>query len=86
MRTYAPLCTSGYVHVHGAVEEPGVVLLASDQLSLFGALSAAGGIIKASNRETETGAKRIRVRRPGDELSVSTVLPVKPGLAGSTAR
>lgn len=63
------------VAVFGAVEKAGVVELASNQLSLFGALSEAGGIIKASN--LKVGAKIIRIRRPGEELSKAMVLPVK---------
>jgi protein involved in polysaccharide export with SLBB domain len=63
------------VAVFGAVEKAGVVELASNQLSLFGALSEAGGIIKASNQTV--GARWIRIRRPGEELGKSMVLPVK---------
>lgn len=63
------------VAVHGAVEKPGVVELAANELSLFSALDAAGGIIKASN--LRVGARLIRVRRPGDDLEKAVVLPVK---------
>lgn len=63
------------VAVFGAVEKPGVVSLASNQLSLFAALSEAGGIIKASN--LKVGARVIRIRRTGEAIGKAVVLPVK---------
>jgi len=64
------------VSVMGAVETPGLHYLRSDQLSLFGALSEAGGILKSTN--LVVGARRIRITRPGGEEAHSpVVLPVK---------
>jgi len=64
------------VSVMGAVETPGLHYLRSDQLSLFGALSEAGGILKSTN--LVVGARRIRITRPGGEEALSpVVLPVK---------
>jgi capsular exopolysaccharide synthesis family protein len=50
------------VAVFGAVESPGIHELRSDRLSLYGALTAAGGIIKSDN--LVVGASMIRVIRP----------------------
>jgi len=63
------------VTVVGAVEKPGLVKLRSDELSLYGALSACGGILKASN--LVVGARLIRIRRPGETRPQALVLPVK---------
>jgi protein involved in polysaccharide export with SLBB domain len=63
------------VTVLGAVETPGIHELRSDQLTLFGALSAAGGILKATN--LVVGARLIRVRRNGDGQGRDVALPVK---------
>lgn len=61
------------VSVMGAVEQPGIHELMSDQMTLFGALSAAGGILKSNN--LVVGARRIRVRSADTTRDV--VLPVK---------
>ena len=66
------------VAVLGAVELPGIHDLRSDRLSLYGALSAAGGILKSTN--LVVGARMIRVLRPseeGDPAREELVLPVK---------
>ena len=63
------------VTVLGAVELPGIHELRSDQLTLFGALTAAGGIVKTNN--LVVGARLIRVRRSGDDKTRDVVLPVK---------
>jgi protein involved in polysaccharide export with SLBB domain len=63
------------VTILGAVEQPGIHELRTDQLSLYGALSAAGGILKSNN--LVVGARRIRVRKPGVSDSDDIVLPVK---------
>jgi polysaccharide export outer membrane protein len=63
------------VTVLGAVETPGVHQLRSDQMSLYGALSEAGGILKASN--LVVGAGLIKIRRPGAGPQDPVFLPVK---------
>lgn len=63
------------VPVLGAVESPGIQELRRDQLTLFGALSSAGGILKSNN--LVVGARRIRVRHQGDAAPADVVLPVK---------
>jgi polysaccharide export outer membrane protein len=63
------------VTVVGAVEQPGIHPLRSDQMTLYGALSAAGGILKSSN--LVVGAGMIMVRRPGDDVEEPVFLPVK---------
>jgi len=63
------------VTVIGAVETPGIHELRLDQLSLYGALTAAGGILKSSN--LVVGASMIRVRRPGQADAEPILLPVK---------
>lgn len=63
------------VHVLGAVEKPGVHELRSDHLTLYGALAAAGGILKSSN--LVVGARRIRVRSRDGEEERELALPVK---------
>jgi len=77
------------VAVMGSVNSPGVVELQSDQLSVFGALTAAGGIANQSGggqqfqqqgraAVTQTlGAKMIRIKKPGDLGAKPIVLPVK---------
>lgn len=66
---------SRQVTVIGAVEKPGVHELRSDQLTLYNALSEAGGILKASN--LKVGARMIRVRKPGEQQDRAFTLPVK---------
>jgi protein involved in polysaccharide export with SLBB domain len=63
------------VTVLGAVETPGIHELRTDQLTLFGALGAAGGILRATN--LVVGARMIRVRRNGGEEERDVALPVK---------
>lgn len=66
------------VAVLGAVELPGIHELRSDRLSLYGALTAAGGILKSQN--LVVGARMIRVLRPsaeGEPAREELVLPVK---------
>ena len=63
------------VAVVGAVQNPGIHELRSDRLTLFGALTAAGGIEQSGN--LVVGARMIRVRRPGEDESEDVVLPVK---------
>ncbi len=63
------------VNVVGAVEQPGVHELRSNQLSLYGALAAAGGILKPNN--LIVGARRIRVRRADGAGVEDVVLPVR---------
>jgi protein involved in polysaccharide export with SLBB domain len=63
------------VAVLGAVERPGVHALRHDELTLFGALTAAGGIAKSNN--LATGARLIRILRPGDTDAQAIALPVK---------
>jgi protein involved in polysaccharide export with SLBB domain len=63
------------VSVLGAVEQPGIHELRSDQMSLYGALSAAGGILKAAN--LVVGAGMIMIRRPGIDQEEPVFLPVK---------
>jgi protein involved in polysaccharide export with SLBB domain len=63
------------VTVVGAVEAPGIHELRLDQLSLYGALAAAGGILKSSN--LVVGAGMIRIRRPGQADADPILLPVK---------
>lgn len=63
------------VHVLGAVETPGIHELRRDQMSLYGALAAAGGILKSSN--LVVGARAIRVRRADGGEGKDVVLPVK---------
>ncbi len=62
------------VAVLGAVEQPGVHALPSDRMSLYGALTEAGGILRASN--LEVGARTIRIRRPGEDRPTALALPV----------
>lgn len=63
------------VQIVGAVEKPGIVELRSDEMTLYGALSEAGGILKAVN--LVVGARLIRIKRPGEAKSKNTILPVK---------
>ncbi len=63
------------VHVLGAVEKPGVHDLRSDHLTLYGALAAAGGILKSSN--LVVGARLIRVRSRENGEVRELALPVK---------
>ncbi|MCP3917041.1 MAG: hypothetical protein GY711_15955 [bacterium] len=64
------------VSVFGAVETPGIHYLRSDQMSLFGALGEAGGILHSGS--LVVGARMIRIQRPGDAAaSKPIVLPVK---------
>lgn len=63
------------VTVIGAVEDPGVHELRSDQLTLFGALSEAGGILKSTN--LVVGARLIRVRPRDERVGTDIVLPVR---------
>ena len=63
------------VAVVGAVQNPGIHELRSDHLTLYGALTAAGGIQQSGN--LVVGARMIRVRRPGTDESEDIVLPVK---------
>lgn len=65
------------VTVFGAVQEPGVHRLASDQLTLSGALSAAGGVVKSGN--LVVGARKVLVYRPSHESEPPTTiaLPVR---------
>ncbi len=77
------------VAVMGSVSQPGVVELQSDQLSVFGALTAAGGLsqnnsmgnqLTQATRAVATqqvGAKMIRIKRPGDLAAKPILLPVK---------
>ena len=59
------------VAVTGAVKEPGVYALASDELSLVAALMKAGGIV-------DDGAAAVRIRRPdGRSAAEPIVLPVE---------
>jgi len=64
------------VTVVGAVEKPGIVRLRSDTLSLFGALTASGGIQRTKSNYV-AGARVIRIRRPGEERAKAMMLPVK---------
>jgi polysaccharide export outer membrane protein len=52
------------VTVVGAVTTPGIVELKSDELTLYGALAAAGGIAKSGN--LVVGARLIRILQPGE--------------------
>ena len=64
------------ISIMGAVDNPGLHDLRSDQLSLFGALSEAGGIARSGN--LVEGARRIRITRPdedGDQEQI--IVPVK---------
>jgi len=63
------------VTVVGAVELPGIHELRSDQMTLYGALSEAGGIFKSNN--IVVGASMIRIRRPGGPETEPVLLPVK---------
>jgi protein involved in polysaccharide export with SLBB domain len=63
------------VTVVGAVETPGIHELRSDQMTLYGALTASGGILKSNN--LVVGARRIRVRRANGDQAQDAVLPVK---------
>ena len=63
------------VTVIGAVETPGIHELRSDRLTLFGALTAAGGILKATN--LVVGARLIRIRHAGISAPEDIALPVK---------
>lgn len=67
--------TMRQVTVVGAVESPGVHRLRSDQLTLYNALSLAGGILKASN--LKVGARMIRIRKAGESQAEAFSLPVK---------
>ena len=75
VRLHEP-CRVG-VSVHGAVEDPGIHELASNRLSLYGALDAAGGVSKAQN--LKVGAHRIRVHRAdtGQPATTTVVVPVR---------
>ncbi len=63
------------VHVLGAVERPGIHELRRDQMTLFAALDAAGGILKSSN--LVVGARRICVQRADGGGGETAILPVK---------
>lgn len=64
------------VSVVGAVEKPGLHYLRSDQLSLYGALGEAGGIVRSVN--LVVGARLIRIHRAGEEGAPEILLlPVK---------
>jgi len=64
------------VSLMGAVQTPGLHHLRSDQLSLFGALSEAGGIARSGN--LVEGARRIRIQGSGEDGAPTlVVLPVK---------
>ncbi|MEQ1634666.1 MAG: polysaccharide biosynthesis/export family protein [Planctomycetota bacterium] len=63
------------VNVLGAVEVPGIHQLRRDQMTLYGALAAAGGILKSSN--LVVGARAIRVRQIDGAEGKDLVLPVK---------
>lgn len=63
------------ITVVGAVETPGIHELRHDQMTLYGALSASGGILKSNN--LVVGARRIRVRRADGDQTQDIVLPVK---------
>ncbi|MHC5210587.1 MAG: polysaccharide biosynthesis/export family protein [Planctomycetota bacterium] len=63
------------VSVLGAVEQPGIHELRNDQMTLFGALSEAGGILKSNN--LVVGAGMIMIRRPGAQGEEPVFLPVK---------
>jgi len=63
------------VTVIGAVEQPGIHELRHDQLTLYGALSEAGGILKSNN--LVVGARMIRILRPGAAETEPVLLPVK---------
>jgi protein involved in polysaccharide export with SLBB domain len=64
------------VSLMGAVEKPGLIDLRSDQMSLFGALSEAGGIARSGN--LIEGAQRIRITLPGEDGKPTLIaLPVK---------
>lgn len=63
------------VNVLGAVEAPGIHELRRDQMSLYGALAAAGGIVKSAS--LVVGARAIRVRRADGGEGKDVVLPVK---------
>ena len=63
------------VTVLGAVEAPGIRELRSDQMTLYGALSEAGGISKST--ALVVGARMIKIHRPGVADSEPIILPVK---------
>lgn len=64
------------VTVYGAVEIAGVHRLSSDQLTLSGALSAAGGIVKSGN--LVVGARKITIYKPGEfDAPRTIVLPIR---------
>lgn len=64
------------VTVYGAVVSPGIHRLSSDQLTLSGALSAAGGIVKTGS--LIVGAKKITVYSPEAGESPRTLaLPIR---------
>ncbi len=65
------------VTVFGAVENPGIHKLASDQLTLSGALSEAGGVVKSGN--LVVGARKVLVNsREGDsETPRAIALPIR---------
>jgi len=65
------------VAVLGNVNAPGYHDLTADNLSLVGALTAAGGIMNSA--DTTSGARQIRIERPGDDGGEpqAILLPVK---------
>ena len=64
------------VTIYGAVENAGVHRLASDQLTLSGALTAAGGIVKTGS--LVVGARKITIYSPGAADGPRTVaLPIR---------
>ena len=64
------------VTVYGAISAPGVYRLASDELTLSGALSAAGGIVKTGN--LVVGARKITIYSAGTGEGPRTVaLPIR---------
>ncbi len=63
------------VAIMGAVEAPGVHRLRHDELTLYDALTAAGGIAKSNN--LVVGAKMIKIRRKDETREEGAVLPVK---------
>lgn len=63
------------ITVLGAVERPGIQELRRDQTTLFGALTAAGGILKSNN--LVVGARLIRIRHGDGAAEPEIVLPVK---------
>ena len=64
------------VTVFGAVTDPGIHRLPSDEMTLSGALSAAGGIAKSGN--LVVGAQTIKIYRPDSDADVrKTILPIR---------